>query len=322
MRISLQLIFFFIANVVFGQDFKTITSENEVATVAYWKKGDSRKFHVSKEESKYKKDSKKPFSNSTLEYDLDIRVLEEQDSSYLLQMVYSNYHFPDKGKGNEMIQKFSKLSEGLKIVYRTDEIGIYDSIVNKEDLADLLIEQLDKLVSYVEPELKKESDKELFQSLFDHYKEMFSKPENIDVLYAEDILRMHGYYGLQMKVAKPVDVEMIYPALNNFVLNGTGTITLNDINKSNKTFTFLAKEEPNEDEVKKYLSEIFEVLTMDLGSKKPDLEDFQFETNTKHRFTMDLRTCWLVKSTHSASVKVKIGKSISRSVSKTTITSK
>lgn len=316
----LILILYFSVFKSFSQDFRTLTAENEISTVAYWKKGDTRKYHVVREESKFKQDAKKPYSKEVVEYDLNLRVLEEQDSSYTIEMSYSNYRFPLDGKGNEMLQKFSRLSEGLKIVYLTDEIGIYDSILNKEDLVGVLNEQLDKLLTTIEPTIKKKSDKDLLTSLFEHYKELFSEPENIDVLFAEDILRIHGYYGLQMKVAKPVDVEMYYPALNNFVLNGTGTVTLNDINKSAKTFTFLAVEEPNEEELKKYLEEIFQVLTMGMKEMEFAATKFNFETNTKHRFTMDLRTCWLVKSTHTSQVKVRIEKSNSRSVSKTTIT--
>lgn len=309
-----------VSYVSFGQDFPNLTGNNQVTSVAYWKKGDVRKFHVVKNESEFRNGKDKASNQSIVEYDLLIRVLGEQDSAYTLEMSYSNFKFPSNKKEDKITESFQRMSEGLKIRYCTDELGIYDSIINKEELTEKLNEQIDALKQHFEPILKKEMDLEKLDALFNHYKKVFSDPMNIDVLFAEDILRIHGYYGIEMIVAKPLDIEMYYPALNNFMLNGTGTITLNDINKSTKTFTFMANEEPNEEELKKYMGEIFEIFTMGMSKEKLDLSDFSFETSSKNRYTMELRTGWLVKSSHTITTAYRIEKRTVRSVTKTTYT--
>lgn len=281
--------------------------------------GESRSFHVVNSIVKTKNDKKKPERESIVEYDIEITVVEQFDSSYIMEMVYSNYKFPLSKEKNDMIEELTELSEGLKIRYSTDELGCFDSIVNKTELASELAIQLEQLVELMEDQFETDEQKQFFRKMIDYYSKTLFLPENIEAMYSEDILKIHGYYGFEMSLSKPIEIELEYSTLNNFVLNGKGTLTLNTINKPGDSFTFMTNESPDKEELKNYMKSIFELFVLENMDEKVKFPEFKYVSKSKTRFTLELSTGWLNSATHTTTNTYTYGKDTMKSVTKSTI---
>jgi len=304
---------------VIGQEFPNLLAANRVTTVAYYEMGESRTFRFVNSSTKTKNDKSKPEKEEFVEYDVVITVLEQEDSSYIMEMVYNNFTFPESKRDNELNEAIAQVSEGLKIKYATDELGRYDSIINKDELAKDLKLQLDEVFSLFDDKFEKEEEKQLFQTMMKYLVDKMTLPENIEGLYAEDILKIHGYYGIELTVGKPLQIELNYSTLNNFVLAGTGTITLNTVNKDADAFTFITSESPNKEEMKAYIKDLFSFFMMDNMKEKASLSDFKFSSKVKSKFTLELSTGWLKTATHTSTNSFNIGKDTIKMVKKSVI---
>jgi len=318
-----RLIFFGLVLIAYsplaGQEFPNLLAANRVTTVAYYEMGETRTFHFVNSSTKTKNDKSKPEKEEIVEYDVVITVVEQEDSSYVMEMVYSNFTFPESKRDNELNEAIAQLSEGMKIKYATDELGRYDSIINKEELAKELKLQIDEIISVFDTKLEKEEDKEMFKSFMKYLVEKMAFPENIESLYAEDILKIHGYYGIELTVGKPLEIELNYSTLNNFVLAGSGTITLNTVNKDADAFTFITSETPNKEEMKAYIKDLFSFFMMDNMKEKASLSEFKFSSKVKSKFTLELSTGWLKSATHTSTNTFTIGKDTIKMVKKSVI---
>lgn len=323
MSTLLRLIFFGLVLIsyspIVGQEFPNLLAANRVTTVAYYEMGETRTFHFVNSSTKTKNGKSKPEKEEIVEYDVVITVLEQEDSSYVMEMIYSNFTFPESKRDNELNEAIAQVSEGMKIKYATDELGRYDSIINKEELAKELKLQIDEIISVFDTKLEKEEEKEMFKSVMKYLVEKMTLPENIEGLYAEDILKIHGYYGIELTVGKPQQIELNYSTLNNFVLAGTGTITLNTVNKDADAFTFITSESPNKEEMNAYIKDLFSFFMMDNMKEKASLSEFKFSSKVKSIFTLELSTGWLKSAAHTSTNTFTIGKDTIKMVKKSVI---
>lgn len=303
----------------YGQEFPNLLSSNRVTTVAYYEMGESRLFHVVNSSVKTKNDKKKPEKESITEYDINITVEEQLDSSYIMEMVYSNFKFPLSKTNKDLTNALAELSEGLKIRYSTNELGGFDSIINKPELAKELAVQLEEIISMFDNYFEKEEEKVAFKSIMEHYTKTLLLPENIEALYSEDILKIHGYYGFEITLGKPIQIELDYSTLNNFVLSGIGTLTLNTINKEADSFSFMTNESPNKEELNNYLKSFFKIFMMENIGEKVNFNEFKFTTKSKSKFTFELSTGWLKNATHTSTNTFTYDKNAMKTVTKTTI---
>ena len=320
-----SILFWFLSSQLFAQttQFPNLIGNNKVTAIAYWELGDSRNYHVTITEESFKNDKKKPFKTSSLEYDVHLSVVEMEDSSYVLELVYENFVFPDQGKNkeiNEIENSFKELSEGLKIRYKTNELGEFDSIINLTELASQLDQQLTLLEETMVSKIEEENDKNSFEVFMKHYRSIILDPKNIEVLYAEEILKIHGYYGILMELSKPIDFVLEYPVFNSYLLNGKGTLTLNAINKDADQFVFSTNEQPDRAEMQSYLRTFFELLSAGLPESKLNFSEFSYSMKSKSKFTLELSSGWLIKVTRTSTSTTKLTKNNStKTISKTVI---
>lgn len=317
---------FICPNLAQTEEFPNLIGNNKVTAIAYWELGDSRNYHVTNTEESFKNDKEKPFKTSSLEYDIHLSVLEMEDSSYVLELVYENFVFPVQKKNkefNEIENSFKELSEGLKIRYKTNELGEYDSIINISELATQLDQQLTLLEETMASKIEEENDKKSFEVFMKHYRSILLDPKNIEVLYAEEILKIHGYYGILMELSKPIDFVLEYPVFNSYLLNGKGTLTLNSINKDADQFVFSTNEQPDRTEMQTYMRSFFELLSAGLPENKLNFSEFSFSMKSKCKFSLELSSGWLIKVTRTSTSTTKLDKKNStKTVSKTVIEAK
>jgi hypothetical protein len=314
--LSSFLVFFLCAATsIYAQEYPNLISPTKVTTIGYWNNGQSTDYHVKETHASYKGNSEKPFKSTASEYDIELKVTDSTENSYVFEMKYTNY-VPDKN-AQEFIHKMAELQNDLPIRYRTNEFGQFDTILNLVELQQQLIEKLELSVSYMDGE--EEEMKEIYKMVIANMSEQFQKLESIEALFLTDILMIHGFYGLEMQQGKPIDIELAYPTIGDIVLTGTGKVTLNTINKSKDECIFSTTEKPNREELGQYVGSLALLFMMDSG-KKISMEELSITMNTRKKMKMELSSGWMNSVEQTTTTKLTNKKGDQKKVSTQTYT--
>jgi hypothetical protein len=290
---------FFVFNGI-AQDYPNLVTPSKVTTIGYWNNGKSARYHVIEKAASYKGKSEKPFNEASSEYDIRLKVTDSTATSYDFEMIYTNYK-PDP-EAAAFIKKVGELAYNVPIRYRTDELGVFDTILNLEELQKDLVEKLELCRGYIAEEQEKETA-EIFNMVFANMMEKFKDLENVEALYIRDILTLHGFYGFELQLGKPLDIELFYPTIGDVLLTGTGTITLNTINKTKDECIFSTTEKPNRDELKEYMGSLALMFMLE-SRKKISLEELNMTMSTKKKMKMELSTGWMNSVVLTSTVKL------------------
>lgn len=319
---SIFLFFIIINGYIFSQELPNLINSKKVTSIAYFEEGDSKSYHFKTLNSAFKDDDDQPESQTITEYDLDLNVLEEADSFYIMEMVYSNFVVQTSQKKKSFDEDFASLQNGLKIRYKTNNLGQFDTILNLNELSLELKSQVDVIKKTLLDNLpKKTSDEDIQQleTILQYVSDRFTTPENVEVLFLSDILTIHGYLGQEFVLDQPIDFEMIYPVFDEFELNGKGTAVLTAINKDSDSFMVNVNSAPSKGELEKCIKDIFESLTVGIKGNKEVVGDFKITSKSKARYSFALSTGWPKLITETTTSVVSMKREKTKTVSKTTV---
>jgi len=272
---------------LFSQEQPNLLSSSKITTIGYWNIGDKAIYHVTKSEMTTKGSSTQPVKQTSESYDLEITVVDSTEHSYILEMKYLN-----GSTENEEIQDImNNLKTSTVIRYQTDEMGSYEKILNIPELQKnfkLILDELNKrLTAKLTPEESK-----AFSIRMNEMTVQLSKPENIEVLYLQDILGMHSYYGIELNLNKPQEVDMEFPCFANITVPGTGKMVLQSINKAKDIATFSMTSKPNKEELKKYMKVFFGQLFPESKEKVP-VDQMSIDFENKEKLVIRLSDGWM-----------------------------
>lgn len=284
----------------YAQEYPNLVSPTKITTIGYWNNGQSAKYHVTESSASYKGKSEKPYKETSGEYDIHLKVTDSTEKSYRFEMLYTN-NVPDaNAKG--FVKKISELAYDVPIIYQTTELGEFDTILNLEDLQKDLLQKLELCKGYIAEEEEKEVA-DIYTMVMDNMMKSFQDLENVEALYVRDIVTLHGFYGFGLQVGKPLEIGLEYPTIGDIVMTGTGTLTLNTINKAKDECIFSSVEKPDREEMKAYMVSLALLFMMD-SKKKMSMEELNMTMNTKKKLKMELSTGWMNSVVTTSTVKV------------------
>ncbi len=303
----------------FAQDFPNLINSKKVTSITYWDEGDDRSYHFTTIKDTYKNDKDKPTSQEITEYDIHLSVVEAADSFYIMEMVYSNFSFKTGQKKQAIQDEFASLQNGMKIRYKTNHIGQFDTIVNLGQLAQEFEKLITEITDQLVDDLPEEVSKEEFEKLMEFIIKRFTTPENVEILFLSDILTIHGYSGFEFNLDKPEEYEIVYPAFDELELNGKGTIMLTSISKESDSFMININSAPLKGELEKYIKTIFETFSMAMKGKAGEMSDFKITSKSKARYSFELSTGWPTIITETITNTITTKKEKIKTIAKTTV---
>jgi len=137
---------------LFGQ-----TDTTKIAFIAYWSKGDSYDFKVTKIKKRWTND--KLTKNDSTQYIANFKVIDSTEKSYTLQWTFKNFLtnsyrenlnklYENKQAVNDIVKKY----DVTKVIYKTDEFGEFLEIINWKDISSLMsnmLGELEKSIKFV-----------------------------------------------------------------------------------------------------------------------------------------------------------------------------
>ncbi len=178
--------------------------DSSVQTIAYWDLGEKQEYFVTYKKEKVK-DNDTILLNSS-KYDVDIMVIDSTANSYTIEWHYKN-HISDQKE--PIYQGLDKITDGLKIRFKTDEMGEFLEVINLNEIQ----EYVKKMFGEVKKTYDNLTPTETEQML-NNLTKMFTSKETIETFVLRDIQVFHtfhgGHYILGEVIESQIEIE------NNF----------------------------------------------------------------------------------------------------------
>lgn len=285
---------------LFAQDQPNLLSSTKVTTIGYWNRGDKISYHVTNSNVSTKSGSTQAVKQSSNTYDLEITVVDSTEHAYILEMKCL------KGSGEGLEPQLQEIMNAIQttvvIRYQTDEFGSFVKILNLTELQKDFQKACNEFKKQVASTRKPEEAKAVTATI-DALSVQFSKPENIAVIYMSDILAIHAYYGIELILNKPMEVDIEFPCFANINVPGTGKISLSAINKAKDIATFSIISKPNKEELKKYMKLFLNQLFPESKEKIP-VDQMSIDFENTERLVIHLSNGWMerIESSQTAIV--------------------
>ena len=236
----------FIINITLFAQLNMIDSTAQV--IGYWDKNEKQTYTITSE--KLKINGTDTLSRERISYTVDIIIVDSTADSYLIDWMYKDYKI---NTDNELMKKLSSLAQNMKVTIRTNDLGVFQEVVNWKEIRDYML----KATRLLKQEMK---DIPNMDKVIKQVEGMYSTKNAIEAGAVKDIQQFYSFHGAKyvygeeyesdMKVAnlyggEPFDTHVnvwldeLNPDDNNFILRMKQTVNPEQLTKA--TFEYLTK---------------------------------------------------------------------------------
>jgi len=273
MKYSLIFAFFFSLS---HYSFSQINMKDSTAqVVTYWEKNEKQNYTITTE--KYKVNGTDTTSRETTAYDVEVTVLDQTDKSYTIQWLYKNIKSSSK---DATVQKLMNISKDMKVIYKTDEVGIFSEVVNWKEIRDYIVNATNSLSK--DFQAVPTMDKVLKQ-----IQATFSTKEAIESAGIKDIQQFHTYHGVKYKLGEVSEYAIKVPNIfGKEPFDAKLSVYLDEINEKDNNFIMRSIQEVNVEQLTNTVYDYLTLMAKNLKTtapKKSDLKDLKNEITTASR---------------------------------------
>lgn len=180
----------------------------KVSLIAYWSKGDSYDFKITKIQQQSRGDSL--LKNDSTSYVTNFEVLDSTESSYRIKWKFKtdltgNFNIPPK-----LLDRFSKY-EMTEVIYKTDELGSFEAIENWEEISKIMTGMFSDLIEVMGEEAK--VDTAVFRKKMQPFIHAYQSKEAIEQIVFKELIYLHFPFGVEYSLNKPLFYEELLPNL-------------------------------------------------------------------------------------------------------------
>lgn len=194
-------------------------ADSTVQVIGYWDNNEKQSYRISYD--KYKLINVDTTSREYLRYDVDITIIDSTANSYTIEWLYRDYSV---NTDNLVIQKLLSITEDLKVVIKTDELGVILEVINWEEIKNYIYTSTAML--------KKEFiDTPKIDNIINQFEGMFSTKQAIETLAIKEIRQFYRFHGGKYKLGEVINAQIKSP--NHYGGNPFDTdltISLDEIN--------------------------------------------------------------------------------------------
>lgn len=246
----------------------------KVSFIAYWSKGDSYDFKVTKVKKRWTND--KLTKNDSTQYIANFKVLDSTEKSYTIQWSYKNnlintYKknlnkiYEDKKAINEIVKKY----DVTKIVYKTDEYGEFLEIINWQEVSDLMskmLGELEKSIQIRKPDKLKEVEKAM-----EPLAKIYSSKEGVEQLILYELQFFHFPFGSEYDVNIPFEYEQELPNMvGGEPIKGNAKLSIIEVDFEELYCVLKEEVELNPDDTKRQVIMLLKKMGIE-GKKAEDI---------------------------------------------------
>ncbi len=161
-------------------------TDTSATCIAFWKNGEHRVLQITRGKEKY--DSAKLKSKTSVTYEAHIKIIDSTVNSFTIEWVYKNFRSSDVNE--QSLVGVNTIMEGLKILYKTDDVGSFSELLNWKEVRDFAFSTIEQAIS------SKQENNTITDAL-NQVKAMFQSKENIEAVLIREIQLYHSPYGVE-----------------------------------------------------------------------------------------------------------------------------
>lgn len=252
-----------------------IISDSLVQTVGYWDRGEKQTYRITVD--KYRVNGTDTTGREKMQYLADITVTDSATEGYALEWHVHDHQVTAR---NPVVVKLLSLTDGLRIRFRTNELGVYRGLTNPDEAAGQLLGAL--------PAIRKEfrSQKNL-EALLAPVSASLQNKEATEAMLARDIRQFLMFHGAQYRLGKGITSAILLP--NNYggkPFDGEVTVMLDEINKDGDNYVLRAVETVDREQLLEATFGFLSAAAMQAGTAAPrrdELAGLKMEVETGAR---------------------------------------
>jgi hypothetical protein len=196
------------------------TTDTSATCIAFWKNKVSKIYEITHSKEK----SNSSIGNTTAEanYEAHIKVIDSTGEGFTIEWVYKN--FKPVGATDNTINSLNSIMEGLKILYKTDDVGTFTELINWKEVRDFALSNYEKVFA-------KATQNSEFAAALNQVKAIFQSKENIEALLIREVQLFHSPYGVEYSIAGIVTETELPNVTGGAPFPASVTIKLDELNK-------------------------------------------------------------------------------------------
>jgi len=266
--------------------------DSSAQVISYWNIGEKQSYSMSLQNLKLK--GADTTENILMTYDVDITVVDSTENSYLVEWFYKNYK---TNSTNEIVKKITALSEDIKVIIETDELGAIKGVKNWKEVSDYM----KKSMQPVKDEYKNVPQ---LAQMFNQIESMYTNKEGIEAAAIQDAQQFHTFHGGKYLLGEvsefPLQVPNMYDQNNPF--DSKVTLYLDELNPDDNNFVIRSSQEVDSDQLTDVTYNYLKSMSKSMKIPEPKKEDIGQFTNVTTTASRIHGTGWLIYSIQTKTV--------------------
>ncbi|MBN2765810.1 MAG: hypothetical protein JXR27_05505 [Paludibacteraceae bacterium] len=219
------------------------TEDSTVQVIGYWDMNEKQSYLI--HDRRISIENSDTTSMQEFQYKVDIQIKDSTDSSYVIEWKYYAYSFVS---GSDELKKIMAVYQPVKVLIRTDEMGMFSEVINHEELSVQMNKRLKVLMQ------KYKSDNYIsaqFVKLADKY----SSKQSIEQLALAEIQQFYSFHGGMYKLGENVNASLKTPFPGTFEIDTEINIWLSEIDVEDNNFIVQMNKLLNEEQMRNVVYE-------------------------------------------------------------------
>lgn len=257
---------------------QTEEDTTQIAFIAYWQKGETRNYEITKVKTKWKNGEVETLDS--VQYMAKFEVIDSTSKFYKVKWSYENDLFQTYQLSEKSIQKLAKYKY-IEVIYKTDELGVFLEIENWEEISKMTKKVFEELF-----QSKKESERKRARQRLEPIMMAYDTKEGIEQLLFKELHIFHLPLGGQYDITEPQVYEENLPnLLSEGVVRGNGVLTFEEINREEEFCVFTQKLKLNSEDSKKMISDVFKKMKRTEYDMEEALKSSFVDINDNSRYS-------------------------------------
>ena len=274
---------------VFGQ---INMNDSTAQVIGYWDMNEKQSYIITQE--KFKVNDSDTTSREFYKYAVDVSIVDSTANSYVIDWFYRDYEIQSD---NELIQKLSSITEDMTIRIRTDELGVFQEVVNWKEVRGFIL----KATKMMKKETKDIPNMDKF---IEQLEGTYSTKESIELGAVKEMQQFYTFHGAIYELGEEYNADMQAANLyggDPFDMNVT--VWLDELNPDDNNFIIRMQQSIGSEQLTNatfdYLSKMAETLKIP-APKKEDIPPLTNDTWTASRIH---GSGWIIYSVETKEVR-------------------
>jgi len=268
------LVFIIASNYVFAQ-----VDTTAVPFVAYWNKGETHKYKVTKIKQTWKEGNLE--KNDSTAYEAKFEVIDSTETSYTIKWTFENSLISDNDLPEEVFFELSEY-EFTDIIYTTTETGAFVGIENWEEISKMAKDVFESVLS---AKAGNEKGSKKLKKKLSGFTEIYSSKEGIEQVLYKELQIFHFPFGYEYNVT---DTATYTQELTNMLgtepFIGETRFYFENVDFEKKRCTFIQEMTLQQEQVLKAIEGLFKKMKLKDREFKKAMKSAEFDIKDNNRF--------------------------------------